>query len=151
MEEREVMITCSRILEFDAGHRVLNHESKCRTPHGHRYKVEITATAKELDTLGRIVDFGEIKATLGAWIDQHWDHTMIICDQDPMLEAFKADLHAFKPPYITEWNPTAENMASFLLAKASSLLKDTYLTITSVIVWETPNCKAEATKHENSR
>ena len=33
----------TRKLEFDAGHRVMNHESKCATCHGHRYVLEVTA------------------------------------------------------------------------------------------------------------
>lgn len=28
--------SCTRRLEFDAGHRVPLHESKCKNPHGHR-------------------------------------------------------------------------------------------------------------------
>ena len=34
------MITCTRRIEFDAAHRILNHESKCKMLHGHRYVVE---------------------------------------------------------------------------------------------------------------
>lgn len=57
------MITVTRVLEFDAGHRVVNHESKCATLHGHRYKVEIVAAAPGLDSLGRVIDFGNYPLT----------------------------------------------------------------------------------------
>ena len=50
--------TCARRLEFDSGHRVLRHESKCRHVHGHRYVLELTCAAAQLDDLGRVIDFG---------------------------------------------------------------------------------------------
>ena len=50
------MHTITRRLEFDAGHRVYQHESKCNHVHGHRYVVEVEATGT-LDGLGRIIDF----------------------------------------------------------------------------------------------
>ncbi len=43
------MITCTRRIEFDAAHRILNHESKCKMLHGHRYAIEATFEAKNLD------------------------------------------------------------------------------------------------------
>ena len=55
------MIEITRRLEFDAGHRVLGHEGKCKNLHGHRYSAEITVTAPDLDGLGRVIDFGVIK------------------------------------------------------------------------------------------
>jgi 6-pyruvoyltetrahydropterin/6-carboxytetrahydropterin synthase len=42
----------TRALEFDAGHRLLNHESACFLPHGHRYKVEITCEGYDLNPAG---------------------------------------------------------------------------------------------------
>ena len=36
------MLTITRKLEFDAGHRIPDHTSQCRNLHGHRYTVEIT-------------------------------------------------------------------------------------------------------------
>ena len=61
--------TCTRKLEFDAAHRVMEHESKCRHLHGHRYVAEVTVATSELDGLGRVLDFGLLKTELGGWID----------------------------------------------------------------------------------
>ena len=44
-----MIVECVRILKFDAGHRVVNHESQCRTLHGHEYRAEIHARAARLD------------------------------------------------------------------------------------------------------
>ena len=38
------MISVTRRLEFDAGHRIPDHRSQCRNLHGHRYVLEITLT-----------------------------------------------------------------------------------------------------------
>jgi 6-pyruvoyltetrahydropterin/6-carboxytetrahydropterin synthase len=49
-------LTCTRRVHFSAGHRVMNHESKCATVHGHNYYVSIQAEASVLDDIGRVVD-----------------------------------------------------------------------------------------------
>ena len=58
------MIICTRKLEFDSAHRVMEHESKCKMLHGHRYALEASFAATKLDNLGRVIDFGE---TGGVW------------------------------------------------------------------------------------
>ena len=135
-----------RVLEFDAAHRVMNHESKCANMHGHRYKVEIHARADELDELGRVIDFSVLKSRIGSWIDEHWDHTTILCEDDnSILGWLKGYIPSNKPVFTMKDNPTAENMAWFLLSLCrSDLLAGTGVEVWKVVIWETPNCKAEA-------
>lgn len=138
-------VTITRRLEFDAGHRVMNHESKCATLHGHRYVVEIVATAPDLDAIGRIIDFSVLKQKVGAWLDLHWDHNVIVFNLDTEVVNALSWIPRKKEPFISEWNPTAENMAMYLLAVVCPReLSGTGVSVTKVIVWETPNCKAEA-------
>lgn len=140
------MITVTRLLEFDAAHRVMNHESKCATLHGHRYKVEVTATSAKLDKIGRVIDFSVIKEKIGGWLDHHWDHTSIIWSKDEATVEALVKLPAKKPVCIVAWNPTAENMAEFLLKFiCPMMLQNTGVQVTQITVWETPNCKATAT------
>ena len=40
----------TRRLEFDAGHRIPNHNSQCRHLHGHRYAIEITLSGEVVTT-----------------------------------------------------------------------------------------------------
>ena len=54
-------ITCTRKIHFCAGHRVMHHENKCATAHGHNYYVELIAEAPSLDESGRVVDFSVLK------------------------------------------------------------------------------------------
>lgn len=139
------MITCTRKIEFDAAHRVVLHESKCKYIHGHRYVVEATFSAPELDALGRIIDFGVIKQKLGGWIDQHWDHTAILFDQDRSLGEAITAITGQKIFYLP-MNPTAENMAVYLRNHVcAELFSGSDLTCVAIRIYETPNCYAEAT------
>lgn len=137
------MISCTRRLEFDAAHRVLRHESKCRHLHGHRYRVELTCSAHALDDIGRIIDFGVIKEICGTWLDTYWDHGTILHQEDKeLIELCRRN--AWKV-YVLPENPTAEVMAHHLLDLFTALLKSKQVTLLKVVVWETPNCWAEAT------
>lgn len=136
--------TCTRKLEFDAAHRVMNHESKCATLHGHRYVIEVTASG-DLDPIGRVVDFSVIKANIGGWIDTHWDHTTLLGSGDVETIAAVSSCPNRKPVAILPCNPTAENLAQFLLLEiCPRLLQETGVAVTKIRVWETPNCYAEA-------
>jgi len=137
---------CTRLLEFDAAHRVMRHESKCATLHGHRYKVEVTCEAAELDYVGRVVDFGMIKSTFGKWLDDNMDHTTIVNEADNDLLTWTANDHrerGKRAPYVFPGEPTAENLAKHLLEKADDLLGKGGLRVCKVRVWETPNCYAD--------
>lgn len=141
-------ITCTRIIHFCAGHRVMGHENKCATPHGHNYYVEIFAEAMHLDGVGRVIDFSLIKDKIGGWIDQFWDHTFLVFEKDlKMIEALKL-MPGVKEPFICPFNPTAENIALYLLNEISpKLLKETNVKVTKIKVFETDNCYATASIH----
>lgn len=140
-------VTVTRRLEWDAMHRVPGHDGACKAFHGHRYAAEITC-AGTVPEDGMIIDFGAVKRVVGTWIDQNWDHTGILYDQDtdPAIEAIKASNASYgRPVYLMQSPPTAENIASELLRIASDLLADYHITVTSVRIYETPNCFATAT------
>lgn len=138
-------ITCSRRLQFCSGHRVMNHESKCSNPHGHNYVVWIHAKADELDPLGRIIDFSVLKEKVGRWIDEKWDHTFIVNQHDEELIKDLDKHHKNKPLWIAPFNPTAENMADWLLNHVCpKVLENTGVTVYHIELYETENCKADA-------
>lgn len=137
-------ITCTRKIGFDAAHRVVQHESKCKYVHGHRYTLEATFSAGRLDSLGRIIDFGVIKEKLGTWIDTNWDHTIVLWEKDKELGELIAG-QTGQVPYYIPTNPTAENMALYLLETiCPKLFAEDSITCTSVHIQETPNCSAGA-------
>lgn len=140
------MITCTRRIQFCAGHRVHKHEGKCAHMHGHNYIALFTAQAAELDPVGRVIDFSALKNLIGGWIDKHWDHGFIYYDQDEdMREIFETMnmVMAEQKSYALPTNPTAENMADFLLREVCpALLAGTGVSVTEVTLWETENCYA---------
>ncbi len=136
------MITIVRKLEFDYGHRVLGHEGKCRHFHGHRGVAEIEVVALDLDSVGRVIDFGVVKELVGGWTDVHWDHSLLLHSDDPQLLHLKSTEE--RPPYVMKFgNPTAENMARELFGIAEQLLSPYQIRVQAVVIWETPACRAE--------
>lgn len=132
-----------RRLTFCAGHRVYGHENKCRHPHGHNYVVYVTAEPKKsLDSIGRVIDFSVLKEKLGTWLDRSWDHAFIFWrgDED-MAEVFSTRVDW--KHYIMPTNPTAENMAAYLLdVVCPELFDETGVNITAITIDETENCSA---------
>lgn len=134
------MITCTRRIEFDAAHRIINHESKCKMLHGHRYALEATFTANELDNLGRVIDFGVIRQVLGTWIDDNLDHNTILSIADKKLGDNIAAETGQKIYYIKE-NPTAENIAQYIFTEiCPKLFADKGVKCVAIKLYETPNC-----------
>jgi 6-pyruvoyltetrahydropterin/6-carboxytetrahydropterin synthase len=135
------MRTCARRFEFDAAHRVMRHEGKCINLHGHRYVAEVEVAAANLDALGRVVDFSQLKMVIGSWIDEFWDHGALLNAHDAALVELCGQSD-FKH-YLFADNPTAEVIADELFSQAKRLLHTTPFSVKRVRVWETPNCWAE--------
>lgn len=138
-------IYATRYHDISCGHRVVGHESKCRFFHGHNYRITFTIKAKELDKIGRVIDFGVIKTTLCQWLEDNWDHRFLIWDEDPYLDTFNEEDYPGAGILPVVFNPTAENMAQFLLDFSPFLLTGYDVELTKVIVEETRKCSAEAT------
>lgn len=129
------MFHASREFVFCYGHRLLDYEGKCRHLHGHNAKVVVTVAGSGLDQRGMVLDFGEIKSTIEQWVDEHLDHRMLLRKDDPIVETLQA---VGEPLFLTETNPTAENLAKLIFDEALRL----GLAVIRVEFWETPKCKA---------
>ena len=129
------MYRVTREIRFCYGHRLLNYEGKCRYLHGHNGRAVITLAAPSLDTLGMVMDFSQIKRVVGAWIDAHLDHRMILHQDDPVLPFLKEQ---GEPVYLVDVNPTAENIAKviydFTLSQGFPVVE--------VTLWETDDSYA---------
>jgi 6-pyruvoyltetrahydropterin/6-carboxytetrahydropterin synthase len=140
----DAQISVTRKLTFCAGHRVRNHESKCKNLHGHNYVVWVTAQAPKLDALGRVVDFSVLKDRLGSWLDVNWDHGFIVWEADVEAQAALRMISGQKKA-IVPFNPTAEEMAQYLLnVICPALMVGIDVTVTSIRIDETENCWAVA-------
>jgi 6-pyruvoyltetrahydropterin/6-carboxytetrahydropterin synthase len=137
------MITCTRRIEFDAAHRIMEHESKCKMLHGHRYVLEVTFKSEKLDNLGRVIDFGTIKEILGNWIDENFDHNVILNISDKKLGDLIESVTQQKIYYLPN-NPTAENIGHYLLSEICPKLFSNFSSkCLKIKIYETPNCYAE--------
>jgi 6-pyruvoyltetrahydropterin/6-carboxytetrahydropterin synthase len=139
---------CTRRICFDAGHRVPGHEGKCKTPHGHRYMVDIVCRSRVLDDAGFVVDFGVVKDRVGGWIDTNLDHTFLAQRNDPVIQALDDAMiqtrgTQFRPVFWMKDPPTAESIAALIFRRAAELLSDVPIMMDHVRVYETPNCWAD--------
>ena len=123
-----------------------------------------TATAKTLckpyvetpllDKLGMVLDFGEIKQRICSWVDNNWDHRLMIWELDPILAppcnliSSLSHLGIGHSVVVVPFNPTAENMAEFLLNHVcpKALGMDSRAEVTAITLHETSKCRVRVTK-----
>lgn len=141
------MISITKKFEFDYAHRVLGHSGRCCYLHGHRGVAEVTVSSSKLDGLGMVVDFSELKGRVGSWINEYWDHNILLNDEDPLAflwdeHKYKCEVFAGKEPYLfPRKNPTAENMAAQLAKIVMNLLP--LYNLVHVRLYETPTSWAD--------
>lgn len=106
---------------FSAAHALRGYQGKCENLHGHNYRVQLTIAGTELDEIGLLVDFKEIKRILQTSITA-LDHTYL------------NDLDTF-----CERNASAENIAHYLYHSIAPKLADASAArakLLRVKVWE---------------
>lgn len=109
---------------FSAAHRLVGYAGPCANPHGHNWEVEVFVRGTELNGLGMLVDFKDIKAAV----------------KTAMSEVDHCDLNRL-PAFVRE-NPTSENLARYLHEQLSKVLNGAALTVNKVTVCETPGTTA---------
>lgn len=129
------MFTVTRQISFCYGHRLLNYAGKCKNLHGHNGIAEVTVEAPELDELGMVTDFSEIKKVVSAWIDTNLDHRLLLCKDDPYVEILS---QSNEPIFVMSVNPTAENIAKLIFDEVTKC----GVPVSAIKLWETPSCYA---------
>jgi 6-pyruvoyltetrahydropterin/6-carboxytetrahydropterin synthase len=110
---------------FAAGHALRNYKGKCENVHGHNYRCQVSITGGELDSIGLLVDFVDLKKTVHGVIDR-MDHQW---------------LNEFPPFDVL--NPSAENMAKYIYDEVAAGLSGRQgVTVGSVRLWETDTASA---------
>jgi len=110
---------------FSSAHQLRGYRGKCENLHGHNYKIEIYARGRELDRTGLLVDFVELKAAADEVVN-YLDHRNI------------NEL----PPFDEELNPSAENLARYILERVASRVGDGRAQVYKVRCFETPTSVA---------
>ncbi|HUB77807.1 MAG TPA: 6-carboxytetrahydropterin synthase QueD [Bryobacteraceae bacterium] len=110
---------------FAAGHALRNYHGKCENVHGHNYRCQVTIEGGELDDIGLLVDFVELKRVVHGVLDR-MDHQW---------------LNEFPPFDVL--NPSAENMARYIYQQVADGLKVRQgVRIALVKLWETDTAYA---------
>ena len=110
---------------FAAGHALRNYRGKCENVHGHNYRCQVTVTGEQLDHIGLLVDFVELKKVVHGVLDR-LDHTW---------------LNEFPPFDVL--NPSAENMAKYIYDEVTAGLQGRDgVKIGQVRLWETDTARA---------
>ncbi|MBL8522223.1 MAG: 6-carboxytetrahydropterin synthase QueD [Betaproteobacteria bacterium] len=144
-------ISITRRLEFDAGHRLPNHQSQCRNIHGHRYALEITLTSEVIHEEGAaddgmVMDFGDIKRIANEKLVDLWDHAFLVYRGDKVMVDFLAAISGHKT-VVLDVVPTAENLVKVAFQILEHAYRDRFgheLALSQVRLYETPNCWADA-------
>lgn len=110
---------------FSSAHQLRGYKGKCENLHGHNYKIEIYARGSELNNIGLLVDFVELKEAA--------DEVVNLLDHRNINEI---------PPFDEELNPSAENLARFILERIAGRIGDERVQIYKVRCFETPTSVA---------
>ena len=105
---------------FSAAHHLAGYDGACARPHGHNWETTVYIRGTELDRLGILVDFHEVKK----------------CVKQAMDELDHADLN--KLPAFSKANPTSENIARHIYDRLRRQLDTDRYSVARVTVAETP-------------
>jgi len=103
---------------FAAAHRLVNYQGDCENLHGHNWNVEVTVSARELDTAGLGIDFKILK-----------HHTKELLGE--LDHKYLNDLPAF-----SQISPSSEQIARFLFHRLCAQLDNDNVHLERVTVWE---------------
>ena len=110
---------------FAAGHALRNYRGKCENVHGHNYRCQVTVEGEELNEIGLLVDFVELKRALHSVVDR-LDHQW---------------LNDYPPFNVI--NPSAENIAKYIYDEIQSGLETKNgARLAAVKLWETDTASA---------
>jgi 6-pyruvoyltetrahydropterin/6-carboxytetrahydropterin synthase len=105
---------------FEAAHYLRGYKGKCENVHGHRYAIKVRLKATNLNKIGLVYDFSDIKGYMRAILGR-FDHSL---------------LNDFAP--FDSINPSAENIAKTIYDELKSKMAGEPVTIAAVEVWENP-------------
>ena len=140
----------TRKIEFDAGHRIPLHDSKCRSVHGHRYVLEATICGPIIEQVGSdegmVCDFGRLKDVMIEAVGG-WDHSFLVYSGDDEVVSFLRRLPGQQ--FVIMSNiPTVENLARCAFGRIEAIVSHRGLRLVHVRLYETPNCWADVTEQE---
>ena len=74
---------------YPCAHRQHRHDGNCAFVHGYSRSFHFVFEAHNLDKCGFAVDFGDL-GWLKDWLTHHFDHTLLLPEDDPLMAHFRA-------------------------------------------------------------
>ncbi len=148
--------TITKQFKFEAAHRLqLGYVGPCSDMHGHSYRADITVECPSLDKYSMVMDFSELKGSVGVNIKKWLDHKTILHVDDPMVDILRGDQGNISV-FTVDRNPTCEVIAGVIFLWTVEALYDLYpegLTfgrpqVSEVTVFETETGSATVTSYE---
>ena len=134
-----MMFTLKSEIGMDIAHYLVGYDGKCQNIHGHRYRLVVKVSAKELQKEGQlrgmVDDFGNIKEALKKISDQ-FDHKLLLEDNAEgrkMAQFFKDNQFGFDVALVP-YRTTVEEMSRDIYRK----IKSYGIAVTEVELYETP-------------
>ena len=75
-------------LGYSIAYRQWRADSHCKLIHGYSLAFYLEFESTEVDVRNWVVDFGSLK-TFKDFLDDHFDHTMLVSEDDPDFEIFE--------------------------------------------------------------
>ena len=121
------MFQVSKTFSFEAAHFLRNYDGDCARLHGHHYEVAICVEGEQLNAIGLLVDFRDLKMALHR-VAGAYDHRLLN-----------------EIPPFDELNPSAEQVARnlFLGLRTELATLAPQCRLVSIQVWETPSAWAK--------
>ena len=107
---------------FSAAHALRLYDNSIEPVHGHNWRVRVTVSSKELDSIGVVMDFHELERLVDVIITPWHNRHLNEC-----------------PPFAQGLNPSAENVALHI---GRSLKLPPKVRLVRVEVWETDTNRA---------
>lgn len=133
------MFTLKSEIGMDIAHYLVGYDGKCKNIHGHRYRLVVKVSAKELKQTGQlrgmVDDFGNLKTALKRISDQ-FDHKLLLEDTEEgrkMAEFFIENEFGFDVMMVP-YRTTVEEMSRDMFKR----LRQMGLSVTEVELFETP-------------
>ena len=133
---KQLRFLVEKSIPFEAGHRLMNYEGKCKNIHGHNYIMRVGLGSYECSKQGFVRDFSEIQAVIKAYLNEFVDHATIFNIQDS--EWINIFIEKKQFVYVVDNNPTAENLAAHFY----HLFKTNFKELLYIEIEETPTSKA---------
>lgn len=135
----------------EMGHRLSKQpDSKCFHLHGHSWWVELTIYGPLDVSSGMILEFGSVKARWRTWLDEYFDHHLLLAQDDPLVQSLKLWHGNTAEAQMREWgitkmptagDPTVENVAAMFHQMAAEMFGSRFKY--HIELWEASTNKAE--------